>query len=195
MSDQNREQEQELTPEGRPKIKVTDRRLFDADGNYRGDDAAAQPAANVPDAQVAEPGSEPTTPTGTPPPPAAPQPPGPAAPGGGSDVTRQAPRPATGQPAGSAAGADDATEFDDQAVLRFIEEQYIGGLLALGAMPEPQSGQTVEDLDLAQVRIEMLGLMQERFGDSLPAEAKKGLDDVLYQLRMAYLQKRKVAKL
>jgi hypothetical protein len=86
-------------------------------------------------------------------------------------------------------------KLGEEALMRFVEEQYIGGLLALGAMPEPQTGQIVEDLDLAQVRIEVLAMVQERAGAGLPPEAKKGLDDVIYQLRMAYLQKSKVAKL
>ena len=71
----------------------------------------------------------------------------------------------------------------------------VGGLLALGAMPEPQSGQMMEDLDLAQVRIEVLGLLQSHLDATLAPEARKGFEDVLYQLRMLYLQKSKVAKL
>ncbi len=165
-------------------IKVTDRRLFDSDGNFRDGievaesssettetAAEAAPPHDQPDADAAP---QPATPERLPDPPTA-------------AVEETAPK-----------ATDDVAQpmvFGEEALMRFVEEQYIGGLLALGAMPEPQSGQLVEDLDLAQVRIEVLGMLQERAGDSLPPEARKGLDDVVYQLRMAYLQKSKVAKL
>ena len=154
-----------------PKLKVTDRRLFDSEGNYR--DGAEEVSADEPDRTPEEASSE-DTPTAAAPP--------------------AAPAPAE-VPVPAAVEAPEQLKLGEEALMRFVEEQYIGGLMALGAMPEPQSGQVVEDLDLAQVRIEVLGLLQERAGDNLPPEAKKGLDDVMYQLRMAYLQKSKVAKL
>jgi len=164
-----------------PKLKVIDRRLFDSEGNLREgvvtEEASTRvadlPAATTPTHDVSVGGApEPVAPAATP---DAPQAPAESAP-----VPVEPPKP---------------LKLGDDAVMRFVEEQYIGGLLALGAMPEPQTGEMVEDLELAQVRIEVLALLQERLGDSLPPAAKKGLDDVMYQLRMAYLQKSKVAKL
>jgi hypothetical protein len=154
-----------------PKLKVTDRRLFDSEGNFR--DGAEEMSANAPDQVLGEASNDDTPPAEAPP---------------------SQPAPAE-IPAPAALEAPEQLKLGEEALMRFVEEQYIGGLMALGAMPEPQSGQVTEDLDLAQVRIEMLGLLQERVGDNLPPEAKKGLDDVMYQLRMAYLQKSKVAKL
>ena len=53
----------------------------------------------------------------------------------------------------------------------------------------------VEDLDMARLRVEILALLQESTEGGRTDETSKALEDVLYELRMAYLQKRKVAKL
>ncbi|NKB90043.1 MAG: DUF1844 domain-containing protein [Acidobacteria bacterium] len=190
------------------KIKVTDRRLFDMDGNLRDDvseeaaeeappvsqrsespDTAEEPsAANVSAPEPADSGDEaPAVPASAPVDQPFVEP---------EATVEAAPAPEAAPPAET----DETTEqevlqFGEEALMRFIEEQYIGGLLALGAMPEPQTGQIVEDLDLAQVRIEVLGILRDRAETSLSMEARKGIDDVIYQLRMAYLQKRKVVKL
>ena len=154
-----------------PKLKVTDRRLFDSEGNFR--DSAEEMSANEPDQVLGEASGDDTPPAEAPP---------------SQPTPAEIPAPAAGE-------APEQLKLGEEALMRFVEEQYIGGLMALGAMPEPQSGQVVEDLDLAQVRIEVLGLVQERVADNLPPEAKKGLDDVMYQLRMVYLQKSKIPKL
>lgn len=165
----------------RPKIKVTDRRLFDSDGNLR-DETPPPPAdesTTVPPGEVASaPSREPSEPLEIP-----------------SD---EAPPEITEDPGVAddvPANVKPRLKLDDGALLKFIEEQYVGGLLALGAMPEPQSGQTVEDLELARLRVEVLGLLQESTEGGRTDDTNKALQDVLYQLRMAYLQKRKVAKL
>jgi len=166
-----------------PKIKVTDRRLFDSEGNLREGVVTEEPPAEATDV-LTDAAPRHDTPVEAAPEQVAPS----------TAAPHAAPAP-TQSSASPSAEPVPPLKLGEEALMRFVEEQYIGGLLALGAMPEPQTGQIVEDLDLAQVRIEILGMLQERAGDHLPAEAKKGLDDVVYQLRMAYLQKRKVAKL
>ena len=174
--------EPDIPEDERPKIKVTDRRLFDSDGNLRDD--APSPLLDE---------SE-TAPTSSPKP----------APGGQLNESVTVP---PGTPPAPVEGVEAVDEDEviqksarrlnlaDEALLKFIEEQYVGGLLALGAMPEPQSGQMVEDLDLARLRVEVLTLLQESTEGERTDDTTKALEDVLYQLRMAYLQKRKVAKL
>ncbi|HJO04057.1 MAG TPA: DUF1844 domain-containing protein [Acidobacteriota bacterium] len=173
--------EADIPDNQRPKIKVTDRRSFDSDGNLR--DEAPVPSTDDP---VSEPVSA-------------------AAPmdsnvdeATGSPSSAPEPRADDIDPVATDDPAPEDTpslKLDDQALLKFIEEQYVGGLLALGAMPEPQSGQMVEDLDLARLRVEVLALLQESTEGARSSETSKALEDVLYQLRMVYLQKRKVAKL
>jgi hypothetical protein len=175
-------------PNEAPKIKVTDRRLFDADGNFRAE--VAEPANEAGADSSAE---APTEPAATDAPQPAAATPVQETP---SEATTMPPRPAPAAPREAApTPSAELPKLAEESLLRFIEEQYIGGLLALGAMPEPQSGEMMEDLDLAQVRIEVLGLLQSHLDATLPPEARKGFEDVLYQLRMLYLQKSKVAKL
>lgn len=169
------------------KIKVTDRRLFDRDGNFREDVSAESGQSETEPATEATERPAPAEPTGES------RAADPAAEFAPAPDTTTSPEVADdGEPD---AATEPAAVFAEEALMRFIEEQYIGGLLALGAMPEPQTGQVMEDLDLAQVRIEVLGLLREHAAASLSLEARKGIDDVIYQLRMAYLQKRKVVKL
>lgn len=77
----------------------------------------------------------------------------------------------------------------------FIESQYYETLLFLGAMRHPATGETVEDLDMARYKIDLLSMLQDKTEGNRSPEESRLLDDVLYQLRMGYLQKRKVAKL
>jgi hypothetical protein len=176
----------ELPGDEPAKIKVTDRRLFDSAGNLRdGVDADEAPPESAPAPSDAAATEEPV-------PAAAPVEPPPVEPAAEANEAADSAAPPEQD---IAAAPAPIAPLREEALMRFIEEQYIGGLLALGAMPEPQSGQMVEDLDLAQVRIEVLGMLREGAADSLSAEAQKGVDDVIYQLRMAYLQKSKVAKL
>lgn len=150
--------------EGPPRIKVTDRRLFDRDGKAREPDQIDEPApAPAPSA-------------------AAPAP---------------APAPAA-QPAAKEASAAAPTaplEASPDALLHFIEEQYMMSMIALGAMPHPQTNQPAEDLDMAHLRIEMLDALRQRTEGHRPPEASQALEEILYRLRMAYLQKRKIVKI
>jgi len=69
------------------------------------------------------------------------------------------------------------------------------GMIALGAMPHPQTGEPAEDLDVAQLRIEMLESLDARTRSTRGPEESQVIEDALYRMRMVYLQKRKVPKL
>lgn len=205
-----------------PKIKVTDRRKFDAEGNRRPeaeDDVppeSASPAAEperigdaqeeaeerqaappsagpAADAPGTQPGSEPRTSPSTPGGPSR----GAAGPsgiaGGGAD---DADVESAGT-AGPAAAAGESPSPDDlpRDFGAFVEGQYFETLLYLGAMRHPQTGEVVEDLDMAKYKIDILSMLQEKTEGNLTAEESKLIEDVVYQLRMAFLQKQKVAKL
>lgn len=161
MSEERREEHEA------PRLKVTDRRLFDRDGKAREPDQSDEPRPVLPPLN----------------------PPAPAAPA----------RAAAAAEAPTAA-ADAAAELSPlvvspDALLQFIEEQYMMSMIALGAMPHPQTNEPAEDLDMAQLRIEMLDALRQRTEGHRPPEASQALDEILYRLRMAYLQKRKVVKI
>lgn len=161
-----------------PRIKVTDRRLFDRDGNPREPDMGEEPPAPLPPLTASPEPARPVAPQSGQPQPGPPQ-------------SRQ---PQPGQPQPGQPGAA-PLQVSADALLHFLEEQYMMAMIALGAMPHPQTGQPAEDLDMAQLRIEMLDALRERTEGHRPPEATQALDEILYRLRMAYLQKRKVVKI
>ena len=58
----------------------------------------------------------------------------------------------------------------------------------LGDVPLPD-GKSAENLDLARFHIDLLDLLKERTDSSLSSSERAMLDDLLYRLRMRYVQK------
>jgi hypothetical protein len=191
-------------PQERPRIKVTDRRLFDREGNARpeSDDAEKAPPAGTGSAATTTsepPGIETAAPSAAPP--------ADGTPSASSTADRSEPSGDRVPDEAIRAAMDqdsqhtelDPTERSATDLPRdlgaFIESQYYECLLFLGAMRHPATGQTVEDLDMARYKIDLLDMLQVKTAGNRTPEESAMLDDVLYQLRMAYLQKRKVPKL
>jgi len=58
-----------------------------------------------------------------------------------------------------------------------------------GDLPDPQSGQKAEpNLDGAAQMIEILALLDEKTRGNLTAEERQVLDQVLYELRMRFIE-------
>jgi len=76
----------------------------------------------------------------------------------------------------------------------FVETLYLEAMLYLGAIPDPRSGQLMEDLELSKYKIDLLGMLQDKTQGNLSTDEKQQLDEVLYQLRMLYLQKTQAPK-
>ena len=83
-----------------------------------------------------------------------------------------------GSPAGLGPGFLDLVELLAQPV-----PFYLGD----AALPD---GQSVENLDMARLHIDMLDVLRQRTAGNLTAEELAVLEDLLYQLRMRYVQKR-----
>lgn len=64
-------------------------------------------------------------------------------------------------------------------------------LVGLGLMPEPESGSTSKDLDLAAHNIELLAMLQEKTKGNLSSEEQHLLDGLLYDLRLKYIEGQK----
>ena len=76
-----------------------------------------------------------------------------------------------------------------------VEGLYFEAMLYLGAIPDPRTGQAMDDPELAKYKIDLLSMLQAKTEGNLAPEEKQQLEEALYQLRMAYLQKTKVVKL
>ncbi len=69
------------------------------------------------------------------------------------------------------------------------------GMVHLGEIPEPSSGQKMEDLEAARQMIDILGILKEKTEGNLSAEESHLLENVLYELRMKFMGKSKATKL
>lgn len=174
--------EEEERDREKPQIKVTDRRLFDHHGNLRETTDRVEEQAPAPPLP-AEP-----QPTAQPPPEVAEPPVEPASPQASASPTEESPQ--------SAADPDqDSPANLPRDFAGFVQSQYYETMLYLGAMPHPATGEVIEDLPMAQYKIDLLTMLQEKTEGNRTADESAMLDGILYQVRMAFLQKSKVVKL
>ncbi|MEM6458130.1 MAG: DUF1844 domain-containing protein [Planctomycetota bacterium] len=61
-------------------------------------------------------------------------------------------------------------------------------LFAMGAIPDPQTGQPVMQLDLARYQIDLLAVLEEKTQGNLSDDEQKMLAGTLYELRSRYVQ-------
>lgn len=61
-------------------------------------------------------------------------------------------------------------------------------LFALGAIPDPATGQRYQSLDLARHHIDMINVVSEKTEGNLTEEEAEMLKQTLYELRQAYIK-------
>lgn len=165
--------------EDQPNFKVTDRRLFNADGSPRdlppeekpeAKVAAPEPVAEAPREQSQ---SEPEPP---PPPP---------------DV-------ASGASAGAASSGEpsadpDLTEDelaearDPSSFISFVMSIASNAASALGMMEHPVTHQREVDIELGKHWIDILGMLQKKTSGNLTLPERNMLEGLLHDLRMQYV--------
>lgn len=164
-----------MAASGEDDIKVVDRRLFDSEGNLRGEESRAAEPAAVPS----------SAPSATRPAPAAPvegeKPPGASRPARRSE-------PAQGAPAEGVLpeGAPDDVNF-----AAFVMSLAFNALAALGEMTHPSQPAPVVDLAAARQLIDILAMLREKTEGNRSPEESAILDGNLYELRMKYVEKMK----
>ncbi|MEM1355374.1 MAG: DUF1844 domain-containing protein [Planctomycetota bacterium] len=87
--------------------------------------------------------------------------------------------------ASTSAGRGKIPPADFQTLVQTIASQ---ALFAMGAMPDPQTGQRFTDLDIARHHIDTLGVVEEKTQGNLTDEEGKLLAGTLYELRSTYVQ-------
>ncbi len=147
-------------------FKVSDRRAFTSDGEPR-DDEEPTPTIEKPESiRQPEPEKEEEAPTTSTDPV-----------GGAPEVPGTQPSP--GPP-------------PDVGFMDLVNMLVSNALMQLGDMPDPVSGESVENLPGAQVMIALLTMLQEKTKGNLDKDEAKVLDEVLYDLRMRFLTKTNV---
>jgi hypothetical protein len=88
--------------------------------------------------------------------------------------------------------SDDQTQDRDESAVTFL-----GFILSLahtaavhfGDVPDPVTGQTIPaNLPAAQQMIDILSLLEEKTRGNLTAEERQFLDQILYELRLRYVE-------
>jgi hypothetical protein len=151
--------------EDQPNFKVTDRRLFNADGSLRDlpeeaeppQPAAPEPVATAP---VAESQSEPEPP----PPPASIE-------LDDQDLTEE-----------ELADAQDPASF-----ISFVMSIASNAASALGMMEHPVTHQREVDVELGKHWIDILGMLQKKTSGNLTLPERNMLEGLLHDLRMQYV--------
>ena len=73
----------------------------------------------------------------------------------------------------------------------FVTTLAMQASIALGHMPNPLTDKVEEDLIQAKFLIDTLGMLKEKTGNNLSNEETELLENLLYELRVAYLEKEK----
>jgi hypothetical protein len=152
-------------------LKVTDKRIFTAEGElreeYRHLETVPAEASPVPPPASSSPATEPAAEAESPP------------------AVVFEPQPATRplEIPGASPGLASPTFFDLVAMLAEPASLYLGDV----ALPD---GKTAEDLDMARVHIDLLAVLRAKTQGQLNAQETAFLDEILYRLRLRYVQKR-----
>jgi len=70
-----------------------------------------------------------------------------------------------------------------------ITELAMQASFFMGEIPDPESEQPVEDLNRAKYLIDELGVIEEKTKGNLTPDEEKALKNVLFELRMKYVEK------
>ncbi len=73
----------------------------------------------------------------------------------------------------------------------FILSLASSALVQLGEVPNPETGKVEQDLVLANHSIEILAMLAEKTKNGLNMEESRLMDEILYELRMKFVMKKK----
>lgn len=176
-------------------MKITDKRMFTPEGElreeYRFLEERARDAAEEGEARPER--EEPAAPSDAAPPPSAPPgPPPERSPGAGpAGLAGPGPEPggdlrpeAEAPPGWTEAGGDAPVFFDLLGVLAEPVPFYLGD----ARLPTGESG---ENLEAARFYIDLLEVLKTKTAGNLEPREADALEDLLYRLRLRYVQKRR----
>lgn len=107
------------------------------------------------------------------------------------DEKKNAPEPGGATAEQQPSGEDAAPRLPKVTFTTFILSLASSGLVQLGEVPDPDSGQTQENLMTAKHTIDILTMLRDKTQGCLDNEEKQLMDALLYELRMKYVLKAK----
>ena len=69
----------------------------------------------------------------------------------------------------------------------FVLSIASSALVHLGEVPDPESGQTMRNLEVAKHNIDVLSMLRDKTVGNLDADDTRLIDAVLYELRLKYV--------
>lgn len=106
--------------------------------------------------------------------------------------------PAVGTERPAAARESKGSTVEDQESVdfaSFVLSLATSAMAYLGEVPDPSTGQKVENLDGAKQMIDILSMLQAKTKGNLEEDEDRLISSLLYELRMKYLSKAQVIKL
>ncbi|HEY7180271.1 MAG TPA: DUF1844 domain-containing protein [Blastocatellia bacterium] len=167
-----------MAEENQSNFKVTDRRLFNADGTLR-EDALIEEA---PPAQTPEPQPD-------------------SSPGSGAGAARSGSAQSQRQFAAATAPelqaeSPELSELEDAEPERTLFNEFLMGIASsafiyLGLVEHPATGRRQVDMTAAKESIDMLVMLREKTKGNLSRGEEKFFDDLLSDLKMQYVSMRR----
>lgn len=157
--------------EDQPNFKVTDRRLFNADGSPRDlpPEETPEPIVATAEETAAEPAPEPEA--------AAPEP----------EVPPTTAESAAPEDEDEFSEADLAEARDPASFVSFIMSIASNAASALGMMEHPVTHQREVDVELGKHWIDILGMLEKKTAGNLTPQERRMLEGLLADLRMQYV--------
>ena len=86
-------------------------------------------------------------------------------------------------------GAESGAMMPDVSFSTFVLSLASSALMCLGEVPDPESGDTKENLSLARHTIDILSMLDDKIKNGLTADESRLLEGLLYEVRMKYVLK------
>lgn len=103
-----------------------------------------------------------------------------------AEKTKATPAAEGGKPgAGAGRGQGGMPPANFETLISTLTTQ---ALFAMGAIPDPRTGQRIQHLDLAKHNIDMLGVLEEKTKGNLTQEESDMLAKTAYELRTTYIR-------
>ena len=93
------------------------------------------------------------------------------------------------EPKEAPAEAEQQKETPEPSFRLFVTSLAMQAWIALGAIPNPMTDKTEEDIAQAKFLIDSLEMLEQKTKGNLDKEEEEMLEHLLYELRMAYVGK------
>jgi hypothetical protein len=87
----------------------------------------------------------------------------------------------------AAAGLGDGRELPAASFSTLVQMLATQAAIFMSGQPDPETGQSMQNLDLAKHNIDLLRVLEEKTKGNLTDEEKRLLETLLYELLMAYV--------